>query len=105
MDENGGYGETAARQAGRGRGDGSRGEHGHSGERVVRKSRLGPNFLNKCAGQDTGHPQTTATPRGSKYFSFSLQNICLNLGFFRLYADLGDGLHRILPQGIWLKNH
>jgi len=55
---------------GGGRGNGRRGEHGHSEERVVRKSRLGPvPSLNKCARQDTGHPLATATPRGDQFLS------------------------------------
>ena len=66
---------------GGGKWGGRRGEHGQSEERVVRKSRLGPNSLsNKCARQDTGHPSATAIPRGRKFPS--LQNICLDVNFF-----------------------
>ena len=56
--------ETAARQAGRGKGEWEAG----SEERVVRKSRLVPTpSLSKCARQDTGHPLATATPRGRQF--------------------------------------
>ena len=49
MDENVGGAVTKPLldKLGGGRGDGRRGEHGQSEERVVRKSRLGPNSLSQ----------------------------------------------------------
>ena len=84
---------------GGGRGNGRRGEHGHSEERVVRKSRLVPTpSLNKCARQDTGHPLATATPRGEQFLS--TQNICLRLDSFLLKGTYPTVLQRISLQGI-----
>jgi len=111
MDEN--VGGTMTKplldKLGGGRGNGRRGEHGHSEERVVRKSRLGPTpSLNKCAGQDTGHPLATATPPGGQFLS--LKNARLRLDSFFLngnystvynenrYKESAQEIVALLPQ-------
>jgi len=96
MDEN--VGEAVTKplldKLGGGRGDGRRGEHGQSEERVVRKSRLGPNSLSqqmRLAGHRTPLSHSHPTwPQFSLALSRKFVSFSLHKNLFKLYKESTD---------------
>jgi len=76
---------------GGGRGNGRRGEHGHSEERVVRKSRLGPTPSQTNAPDRTPDTPQPQPPHVALGFTLS-QTICAGVNFFSLGEDVSNRL-------------